>query len=269
MSHTEFIRGNFVINITELSAYLCKGDGEVTANTVESHIHNSFEIYVNLSGNVSFMVENRLYKIKSGDVIITRPNEAHHCICHDRCAHDHFCMHFSSEMLNQALGGNFPDGNYVCLPDEQKEKLVELCYTLVGKSNKFKKVVAFFNLLDMIYGQKTQEYASLPADVDKCVNYINENLEKPITVKELSEISFVTVNTLERHFKASIGITPYEYIQNCRFAKAISILESGGTVSQAAEQSGFSDYSHFIALFKKKYGKTPLKYKKDGISGVF
>lgn len=261
MSHFEITKGDFVINTTQLSAYLYRGAGKATANTVESHIHNSFEIYVNLTGNVSFMVENRLYRIKNKDVIITRPNEAHHCICHDSSDHDHYCMHFSSEMFASVFGRKSVDGNYISLPDDQKEKLVELCNDVVSNSNKFKKTVAFFNLLDLIYGQKAEEYISLPADVDKCVNYINKNLEKPLTVKELAQNSFVTVNTLERHFKSSIGITPYEYITNCRLAKAVSVLENGGTVSQAAEQSGFPDYSHFISLFKKKYGKTPLKYK--------
>lgn len=68
----------------------------------------------------------------------------------------------------------------------------------------------------------------------------------------------MTVNTLERHFRLKIGISPYSYIQNCRFSNVIAILETGGTVTDAAMESGFSDYSHFIASFKKRYGKTPF-----------
>lgn len=261
MAKIKVTKGNFIINSTELTANLVTFDGESYEGVVESHIHNCFEIYVNLTGKVSFMVENRLYNIKSGDVIITRPNEAHHCICQYPTTHDHFCLYFSS-----VLGQNFFEGNHICLPEEEKKRLVELCYILVGENNKIKKAAAFFNVLDLICSQKvSEEHNSLPPDVDLCISYINKNMEKSLTVKELAEISYVTVNTLERHFKSSIGITPYEYLKNCRLAKAVSVLENGGTVSQAAEQSGFPDYSHFISLFKKKYGKTPLKYKKDGI----
>jgi len=40
-------------------------------------------------------------------------------------------------------------------------------------------------------------------------------------------------------------------------------IRSGTPPSQAASSSGFSDYSGFIALFKKAYGVTPLTYKKQ------
>ena len=36
------------------------------------HTHNECEIYINVSGDVSFMVENNIYPISSGDIIITR-----------------------------------------------------------------------------------------------------------------------------------------------------------------------------------------------------
>ena len=45
-----------------------------------AHIHDLCEIYVNLSGNVSFVVERNLYKILPGDIIITKPYEYHHCV---------------------------------------------------------------------------------------------------------------------------------------------------------------------------------------------
>ena len=49
-------------------------------NQNETHIHKECEIYINLSGNVCFEVENRLYPVSRGSVIVTRPFEYHHCI---------------------------------------------------------------------------------------------------------------------------------------------------------------------------------------------
>ena len=59
-------------------------------NDEHSHIHGECEIYLNLSGDVSFEVENRLYPIKRGSVIITRPYEHHHCIYHSDLPHGHY-----------------------------------------------------------------------------------------------------------------------------------------------------------------------------------
>jgi AraC-like DNA-binding protein len=99
--------------------------------------------------------------------------------------------------------------------------------------------------------------------VGDAVDYINENLTSKITIKKLAQLSHVTENTLTRHFNSSIGMPPYAYIRNLRFSHALSSLEGGANVTEAAVSSGFADYSHFIAEFKKRYGKTPYQMKKD------
>ena len=43
---------------------------------------------------------------------------------------------------------------------------------------------------------------------------------------------------------------------------ALYALRGGASVTAAATNAGFSDCSHFIVLFKKKFGQTPLEYKK-------
>ena len=50
-------------------------DSQSPLNHNEAHIHKRCEVYINLSGDVSFAVENRLYSITRGSVIITRPSE--------------------------------------------------------------------------------------------------------------------------------------------------------------------------------------------------
>ena len=57
-------------------------DSKSKQNTFDSHIHNECEIYINLSGDVSFVVENKVYPIVPGSIIITRPGEYHHCVYH-------------------------------------------------------------------------------------------------------------------------------------------------------------------------------------------
>lgn len=256
------------IKFIDLVAYLADSRGKPGNRMMDSHIHNKCEIYVNLTGKVSFMVENRIYNIQSGDVVITRPYEAHHCIYHDSSAHEHFCINFSpnhlEEILDVFLKRNTGEENLISLPKQEKEKLINLCNTLVQAQSGVERYIAFFSVIELLSCEKHRTSgAELSPDVKTCIDFINENLSRQITVRELADISHVTVNTLERHFKTYIGISPYTYMQNCRLAMAVDILENGGTVTQAADDSGFADYSHFIALFKKRYGKTPLQFKKE------
>lgn len=241
---------------------------EVKKSAVEAHVHDCCEIYINISGNVSFMVEKNIYSIKSGDVIITRPYEYHYCINHSDEKHNHICIYFSCDEDKSFYRAFFErkigEDNHISLPDLQKDKLIALCNSITDSKDKVKKIISFFSLIELISDKENVKNVSeLPEDVVICMDYINKNLQKNITISELSEVSFVTINTLERHFKKFVGISPYSYIQNCRLACAAAALEAGATVSQAAEVCGFGDYSHFIAVFKRRYGKTPFKFKNN------
>ncbi len=69
----------------------------IYTDTTVSHIHDQCEIYINVAGDVSFMVEDRIYPISPGDVIVTRPFEYHQCIYHSIMPHEHFWILFSSK----------------------------------------------------------------------------------------------------------------------------------------------------------------------------
>ncbi|MBP3591363.1 MAG: AraC family transcriptional regulator [Clostridia bacterium] len=48
----------------------------------------------------------------------------------------------------------------------------------------------------------------------------------------------------------------------CYARYVLELLKKDASVTEACTAAGFSDCSHFIVLFKKKFGETPLKYKK-------
>ena len=56
------------------------------------HIHDSYEIYVNVSCEVAFLVNNRLYPVKRGDVIVSRPGDVHICVYQSDAPHERFCF---------------------------------------------------------------------------------------------------------------------------------------------------------------------------------
>ncbi len=267
ISSRNFKTTSFEVNPLSFNVNLHTGKLEFSKSTIDSHFHDKCEIYVNISGNVSFMVENRIYAIESGDVIITRPYEKHHCICHSTSVHDHFCMMFSHEGNEEILSPFFKResgvGNLIHLSPPKKEKLLALCHTIVDEKSLLRQYIAFFSLIDMLSGEKFSESSAfLPDDMKLAIEYIGSALPGKISVEDVAAAAHVTINTLERHFRQYIGISPREYIINCRLADAQAILENGGSVTDAAMSSGFSDYSHFIALFKKKYGITPKKFQK-------
>lgn len=233
-----------------------------------SHTHNECEIYLNISGEVGFIAENNYYEIKNGDIFITRPHEYHHCIIRKKCVHEHFWITFSpngnERFLMAFFARNLGEDNLFSLDENSRKKAAEICFMMLNNNDEMEQYILFFSLIKLIDSQKKQDNcAQLPKDIATYINYINRNFKKKITISELSNLTFVSVNTLERRFKSYIGITPNAYIQNRRFANAILLLKNGKSVTEAAYDSGFSDYSHFISLFKKRYGKTPLQFQKE------
>lgn len=239
-------------------------------NVNTSHIHDECEIYINLSGDVSFMVENRIYPIKTGDVIITRPYEYHHCIYHSNKTHKHFWILFSSggneKILDMFFNRKAGTGNRLSFPREKADLMFELCHSMTEQSGSaIKQYHSFFTLLNLLENAKEidSDFSYLPRDMYCAIEYINKNISEPLTVSSIAEFAGISVNSLERHFARHLKLSPSEYIRKKRLSEASKLLSQGFSVTETAFRCGFSDYSNFISLFRKNYGITPLKYQKN------
>ena len=59
----------------------------------QPHSHDCYEIYINISGDVSFLVNDKLYAVQSGDLIVARPGEMHVSIVQSPCMYESFCFY--------------------------------------------------------------------------------------------------------------------------------------------------------------------------------
>lgn len=245
-------------------------DSASSKNGFDSHIHEECEIYVNLSGDVSFVVEDSIYPIVPGSIIITRPFEYHHCVYHSNKLHKHFWILFSASgneyLLDAFYNRRVGENNLLMLTPDRTNELISVCTEMAENSgSEPEKYCRFFKLISLLHNADTPSYSTsaYPDDVVDAMKYINDNLSNPLTVTEISQAVSVSINTLERHFMRVLNVSPSAYIRKKRLSNAVKLLSEGHTVTEASEKSGFSDYSGFIALFKRTYGLTPLAYKKS------
>lgn len=74
----------------------------------------------------------------------------------------------------------------------------------------------------------------------------------------VAERACMSVNTLQRHFRAAWGCTVAEYLREARLARARAALEQGGkTVMQVAWEAGYSSAANFATAFRRRYGVAP------------
>lgn len=236
------------------------------------HIHNTLEIYFNLSGKVSFMVENHTYPISRGSVIITKPFEYHHCIYHDSSRHEHYCIRISNceeiELLAPFINREKGENNHIGLTDEQTLSLKKHLDILLNLENgsSLDKYYHLIRILQLIGNNTTNPESehsdNMPQSLRKVLDKIANQYASPLTVELLASEAFVSIGTLERQFKKHLNISPTEYIKRKRLSEAMLLLNRGISVSQAAYQCGFPDASNFIKVFKKNFGQTPYQYMK-------
>lgn len=89
---------------------------------------------------------------------------------------------------------------------------------------------------------------------------LEATLHHPLTIKELSRKVAMNECYLKKGFKTITGKTINEYQQYLRITKAKELLkEKGNTVSEVANELGYSSISHFSTAFKKATGLKPCE----------
>ena len=105
--------------------------------------------------------------------------------------------------------------------------------------------------------------ASLPKDkLRRATEYINENLEKDLTLSEIAASVGMSSYHFARAFKQASGLPPHQYIIRRRIEKAKRLLaQTNLAIAEIAYRVGFASQSHFTTLFRKHVGTTPKAYR--------
>ncbi len=233
-----------------------------------THIHSYYEIYVNISGNVSFLVRNNIYPIQPGDVIITAPGDIHHCIYHSSCLHDHYCLWFDvprtscvAKFLEEHDLFGLVRTNSAC----HDELIALLCKLHEDTSSDLEKLTAFLHLFQLLKDNRDAfsfPATNIPEILRDILNYIDQTFAEILQINEIAEHFHISISTLNRLFKKYVQLSPYAYLKNKKLAFAEKLLVKGCSVTEACYQTGFTDCSRFIKFFKERYGTTPLQYVK-------
>lgn len=113
--------------------------------------------------------------------------------------------------------------------------------------------ILFENAIDIDYGEF----------INRATEYIDLNLDTPLSVKQICTDLYVSKNYLYESFEDYFKKTVNEYITDRRIALAKIYLSHPETpVTEVAEAVGIYNYTYFSKLFKKKVGMTPSEYKK-------
>lgn len=93
------------------------------------------------------------------------------------------------------------------------------------------------------------------------IAYIEDNITKKITIKELALVKNLNTLYFSQAFKKAFGVTPSQFIISKKINYSMTLLLLGqNLVRDVAYQLGFEDEFYFSRLFKKKVGMSPKQF---------
>ncbi len=118
------------------------------------------------------------------------------------------------------------------------------------------------DFVERVHAVRTQK---LSREIEAACSYIERHLEEELSISSLASYAGYMEYYFSKKFKRELGLTPAEYIRKKRLAKAALLLRSTDLdAQQIASRLQFCSQSYFTDCFRKEYGISPTKYRKEG-----
>lgn len=228
------------------------------------HYHNFYEIFYFISGTAMYTVENEKRPLNSGDALIIKPGEFHNVEFLNSSPYERYVLKVPIEFIPQYLAEK-PGAQSAFFPNHP-----EVGPLFASLDNAFNT----FSGYDMYYyggsvatqiaislcasGSDSQNYCNLAnSQIIEVLKYINDNLEKPLTMNDIAEAFHYSPDCLSRKFYSYMGTSIMKYVRTKRILAARKMLTLGIKPTQVAERLNFSDYSTFYRSYVSITGKSP------------
>jgi AraC-like DNA-binding protein len=101
-----------------------------------------------------------------------------------------------------------------------------------------------------------------PAAVRAVQEYLNDHLDRNVSLAELATLTQLSPYHLARVFKRAVGLPPHAYQNGMRVQRSGRLLRQGWKPATVAATLGFADQAHFTRHFKRVVGLPPQLYQR-------
>lgn len=247
--------------------------------------HDFWELVYADKGDVTVFADDKSFVLEQGNVIFHKPNEWHNVRANGVDAANITIITFASP--SKAM--SFFENKILSVGQKQKELLSKIVseytnafktplnnpYTThlerrsdaaVASEQLIKLFLCEFLILflrnDPSGRQRTvRSIHSSDATLNLLINYMEQNITKTVTLKELMEYSGTNRTAIENIFRENLGKGAVEYFLILKIELAKKYLrEDNYNITQISEILGYSSIHYFSRQFKKITGMTPTEY---------
>ena len=151
------------------------------------------------------------------------------------------------------------------IPNGISNEMIDICstYSQISKTDPLfakEKLMNLLNyiLIELLGNSKPAEYSPR---IVKAVKFIEGNLNKNISLVDLSRHLHLSKEYVAALFKQELGKTAGDYINDAKmnYAKEL-IQEKQFSLTEISDFLGYSSYNYFSRIFKKTYRISPHQY---------
>lgn len=249
------------------------------------HSHDFPELAFVLSGSGRYRIEDEVYEVDEGDMILLNPGIKHQARLggENEIPTTEFFVGFTDIGFKDFPPNTLPlpEGKPVLhTSGELRQKLFRICSSMeaenaVCRQGRYFMLKAYLMQILLLVVREQCEPMERPAGcsfesvnkkyiVEQMVNYFEDHYSEKISLDQIAENMYLSPFYISKIFKSETGDTPIRHLINIRLEKARELLEKGwgGSIQEVAASVGYDDAYHFSKLFKKHFGMSPSQVKK-------
>lgn len=244
--------------------------------------HRYHELYYIAEGRCSVFIGQRTYRLQAGDFALIPAGTLHKTDFTSHGQNTKYVISFSVNTARQIdaflqtdiAGTGFRPGK-IKAPVQRQDAVLLLANRMLYEFENqppLGKSLCLTLLAELLIS--LQRYRSGEEESDgnedpvrgrmrDVAAYLCEHAREQITLTEVAAHFAVSPSHLSRIFHQETGFGVREYLIHYRIRMACDLLlNSGLSVTQIADQCGFSDSNYFGDAFKKATGLSPREYRK-------
>jgi len=242
--------------------------------TYAKHAHEEYSIGITLQGRQDFFCRNAFYKSVPGNVILFNPEDIHdgHSGTEQNLEYLMLYIHPDEfQPLFKALGYKqdctLRMANTLYADPLLRNQVIHLSMLLqTNSTSKIEREAAVLQMAQsLVRLNGSLDLPALSTRVDSLLlrakDYILANIDNDIAIDDIAHAATMSKFHFIRRFREHFGITPHQYVLNCRINYARRALQVGRDATSVAVESGFADASHLNRNFKRVFGMTPKQFQ--------
>lgn len=246
----------------------------------EYHYHDFDKIIYFINGKAGYMIEGRKYTLEPHDFILVNRNEIHKPMVDFSVPYERMIIYLEHDFIEGYKNRDYDltvcfgkalaeKANIVRFPAVATRQLYEiLCQMEENDREKayagelYGEILFLEFMIQLNRACLENEYAYHPTakynkKIIDILQFINQNLQKELSIDRLAEQFYISKYHMMRQFKEETGYSIHQYISEKRLLAAKSMILAGMPAATAALECGYKDYSTFARAFKKKMGSLP------------